>query len=98
MTDIVAQINDKNGRAEYDAALKLALNALKNNPDDYALQVAAGNAYYGLRDFAKAEQCYLAAAASCPQDAVFRSSVKLPRASAFIFSGNATFSFGKYER
>lgn len=70
MTDIVAQINDKNERAEYDAALKIAIDALKHDPDDYALQVAAGNAYYGLRDFQKAEQCYLTAAAACPQDAV----------------------------
>ena len=31
----------------------------------------------------------------CPQEAVFKSSVKLPRSSTFIFIGNAIFSGGR---
>lgn len=68
--DLIFRINRENERAAYQSALDLALPALRNGEDDYALWIAAGNAYYGLKQFDAAEQAYLKAADLCPQDVI----------------------------
>ncbi len=68
--DLVSEINRKNEQASYQEALDIAVPALKNNESNYALWIAAGNAYYGLKCFDAAEQAYLKAADLCPQDVI----------------------------
>ncbi|MBR1777671.1 MAG: tetratricopeptide repeat protein [Alphaproteobacteria bacterium] len=59
---LIALINEKNNQAEYQSALELVLPVLNTQQTDYSLWIGAGNAYYGLKQFDKAEQAYLKAA------------------------------------
>lgn len=68
--DLISRINRENERAAYQAALDLALPALRSGENDYALWIGAGNAHYGLKRFDAAEQAYLKAADLCPQDVI----------------------------
>lgn len=70
LNPLITTINDKNERAEYQAALDLVLPHLKNQDADYALWIGAGNAYYGLKQFDSAEQAYRKAASLNQEDAV----------------------------
>ena len=60
--DIVSEVNDLNGKEEYQSALDAVLPALSEAENDYALWIGAGNAYYGLKRFDEAERAYLKAA------------------------------------
>lgn len=68
--DLISEINRANERAAYQAALDMALPALKDSENDYALWIAAGNAYYGLKQFESAQRAYLKAADLCPRDVI----------------------------
>lgn len=68
--DLISRINRENEQAAYQAALDIALPALKDGENDYALWIAAGNAYYGLKQFESAERAYLKAADLCSQDVI----------------------------
>lgn len=68
--DLIFDVNDKNEREEYQAALDLVAPVLDEENQDYTLWIAAGNAYYGLKRFDEAEKAYLKAAELCPMDAI----------------------------
>ncbi len=70
ISETVTLINSKNDREEYDSALKTALEALKKQKGNYSLWIAAGNAYYGLKDFEHAEQAYKQASVLNQKDVV----------------------------
>ncbi|MBO4520075.1 MAG: tetratricopeptide repeat protein [Alphaproteobacteria bacterium] len=68
--DLIAAVNEKNNRAEYQAALDLAEQALKEQSTDYAVWIGAGNAYYGLKRFDEAEKAYLKAISLSSTDVI----------------------------
>ena len=67
---LVSRINQENEKEAYQAALDIALPALESCKKDYSLWIAAGNAYYGLKQFDFAERAYKTAAELCPQDVI----------------------------
>ena len=66
--NLIAAANELNNRSSYQEALDLLSPVLKEEGTDYALLVAQGNAFYGLRRFEEAEKSYSKASRSNTSD------------------------------
>ena len=66
--DLIARLNEWNERGEYDAALRSAAAAVKENDGDFALWIALGNAFYGKKMYGDAERAYKKAETLNPSD------------------------------
>lgn len=66
--DSIARLNEQNERGEYDAVLRSAQSAIKENGGDFSLWIALGNAFYGKKMYDDAERAYKQAETLNPSD------------------------------